>query len=419
MGKKTKIVNQPNKAKNSRDRYRWTPQRIVIMAVALLLALLLFWSVIGPVMVSSAITQSEVAAIKEKLAAATKQKKKLSNQLGEIKNDKSAVQKQLELLDGQIDAAAEEIALQEELLEGLTAMIGSKTLELESSQAEEKAQYETMRTRVRFMAEHGDMSYLEILLSADDFSDFLYRYEIISQISERDQKLFDKLKAIRETVQQQKNELEATQEEEKKVYAGLEANRADLESKRESKRSALDNIQAMEAETKQAYAALIEKEDALMDQYRKAAAELAAQQTYVGGTFMWPLPRANNIITCKYGYRIHPITGKHSLHTGIDLRASTGTKIYAANGGTVTTSAYSSVWGNYIIINHGGGYTTLYAHMSKRLAKDKERVKQGDVIGYVGSTGYSTGSHLHFEISRNGKTYNPVTEFKGFSVVYK
>jgi Membrane proteins related to metalloendopeptidases len=416
MGKKAKYAQPKPK---QQPKYRWTATRIVIMAIALLLALLMFGSLFWNAIVSFAITQSDVNAIRNKLAAATKQKNALSSQLGDIKSDKSAVQKQLTLLDEQLEAAEDEIALQEDLLEGLASMVETKTVELQNSEAEEQTQYAAMKDRVRFMVEHGNMSYLEILLSADDFSDFLYRYEIISQISARDQSLFESLKAVREQVQQQKADLEATQAEEKEVYTSLQTNQAALESQRNAKQKALDDISAMEVETKDAYAALIDKEDELMDQYRKAAAELAAQQTYVGGTFMWPLPRANNIITCKYGYRVHPITGKYKLHTGIDLRATTGTKIYAANGGTITTSAYSSVWGNYVIINHGGGYTTLYAHMSKRLVSTKQKVKQGEVIGYVGSTGYSTGSHLHFEISKNGSTFNPMEEFKGFSVVYK
>lgn len=416
MAKKVKSMPQQMKrAAKKTTGYKWTPTRIVIAGWALLMAILMFGSLFG----SFAVTQSDVQAIKDKLNAATKQKNALSTQLGDIKSDKSAVQQQLTLLDQQLSAAEDEIDLQEELLASLNEMIGNKTVELQNSQAEEETQYAAMKDRVRFMVEHGNMSYLEILLSADNFSDFLYRFEIISQISSRDQSLFENLKAVRENVEQQKADLEATQTEEQEVYASLESNRASLESQRDAKQKSLDDIKAMESETKDAYAALIEQEDALMDQYRKAAAELAAQQTYVGGTFMWPLPRANNIITCKYGYRIHPITGKYSLHTGVDIRATTGTKIYAANGGTVITSTYSSVWGNYVIINHGGGYTTLYAHMSKRLVSAKDKVKQGDVIGYVGSTGYSTGSHLHFEISKNGSTYNPLNEFKGFTVVYK
>lgn len=134
---------------------------------------------------------------------------------------------------------------------------------------------------------------------------------------------------------------------------------------------------------------------------------------------MWPLPAANNVVTCKYGMRTHPITGVYKLHTGVDLRATKGTNIYAANNGTVTTATYNKAYGNYVVIDHGGGVATLYAHMSKINVSRGQTVTQGTVIGLVGSTGYSTGPHLHFEVIRNGKYTNPIDEFKGFNVVYK
>ena len=193
----------------------------------------------------------------------------------------------------------------------------------------------------------------------------------------------------------------------------------ELEEQRAAKISAQKKAEDEKAAANKAYAEMIEKEEKLMEEYKKAAAKLASQNTYVGGKFMWPLPAANNVITCKYGMRTHPVTKKYKLHSGIDLRCSTGTKVYAANAGTVTTSGYSSAWGNYIIINHGGGYTTLYAHLKSRNVSKDAKVKQGDVIGYSGNTGYSTGPHLHLEINKNGSPYDPLTEFKGFNYVFK
>ena len=217
----------------------------------------------------------------------------------------------------------------------------------------------------------------------------------------------------------EKQELEATQAEAIETKELMDANKAELDAQHASKVKALQKAEAEKAAANKAYADMIEKEEDLMEQYKKAAAQLASQSTYVGGKFMWPLPAANNVITCKYGYRTHPVTKKYKLHTGIDLRASTGTKVYAANKGTVTTSGYSSAWGNYIIINHGGGYTTLYAHLSRRNVSKGATVKQGDVIGLSGNTGYSTGPHLHFEINKNGSSYDPLKEFKGFNYVFK
>lgn len=405
--------------KNHTTQPRRTAGQKIITAVALVMAILMIAGFLASALNIFAVTKAQVDALKTKVAEAGKRKNELKNQLSGLTNDLSALQKQISLLDSQIEAQQDEIDAQEELLGELTQMIADKTIELEESERQQAEQYDQLRSRLRYMVEHGTTSSLSILLSSDSFSDFLNRYEIIRQISLRDENLFEQLKAIRDKVLTEKQELEDTKKDAEDTKLQMEANKAELEAQMEAKRKQMDSIQLAQKNVKDAYAAMIETEDELMAQYKKAAAEYAAQSTYVGGTFMWPLPAGNNVVTCKYGMRTHPITGKRKLHTGVDLRASTGTKVYAANKGTVTTSGYSSAWGNYIIISHGGGITTLYAHMSKRSVSKDDKVKQGDIIGYSGNTGYSTAPHLHFEISKNGSTYNPLNEFKDFKVTYK
>lgn len=405
--------------KNHTTQPRRTAGQKIITAVALVMAILMIAGFLASALNIFAVTKAQVDALKTKVAEAGKRKNELKNQLSGLTNDLSALQKQISLLDSQIEAQQDEIDAQEELLGELTQMIADKTIELEESERQQAEQYAQLRSRLRYMVEHGTTSSLSILLSSDSFSDFLNRYEIIRQISLRDESLFEQLKAIRDKVLTEKQELEDTKKDAEDTKLQMEANKAELEAQMEAKRKQMDSIQLAQKNVKDAYAAMIETEDELMAQYKKAAAEYAAQSTYVGGTFMWPLPAGNNVVTCKYGMRTHPITGKRKLHTGVDLRAATGTKVYAANKGTVTTSGYSSAWGNYIIISHGGGITTLYAHMSKRSVSKDDKVKQGDIIGYSGNTGYSTAPHLHFEISKNGSTYNPLNEFKDFKVTYK
>ena len=405
--------------KNHTTQPRRTAGQKIITAVALVMAILMIAGFLASALNIFAVTKAQVDALKTKVAEAGKRKNELKNQLSGLTNDLSALQKQISLLDSQIEAQQDEIDAQEELLGELTQMIADKTIELEESERQQAEQYDQLRSRLRYMVEHGTTSSLSILLSSDSFSDFLNRYEIIRQISLRDENLFEQLKAIRDKVLTEKQELEDTKKDAEDTKLQMEANKAELEAQMEAKRKQMDSIQLAQKNVKDAYAAMIETEDELMAQYKKAAAEYAAQSTYVGGTFMWPLPAGNNVVTCKYGMRTHPITGKRKLHTGVDLRASTGTKVYAANKGTVTTSGYSSAWGNYIIISHGGGITTLYAHMSKRSVSKDDKVKQGDIIGYSGNTGYSTAPHLHFEIRKNGSTYNPLNEFKDFKVTYK
>lgn len=405
--------------KNHTTQPRRTAGQKIITAIALVMAILMIAGFLASALNIFAVTKAQVDALKDKVAEAGKRKNELKNQLSGLTNDLSALQKQISLLDSQIEAQQDEIDAQEELLTELTQMIADKTIELEESERQQAEQYAQLRSRLRYMVEHGTTSSLSILLSSDSFSDFLNRYEIIRQISLRDENLFEQLKAIRDKVLTEKQELEDTKKEAEDTKLQMEANKAELEAQMEAKRKQMESIQLAQKNVKDAYAAMIETEDELMAQYKKAAAEYAAQSTYVGGTFMWPLPAGNNVVTCKYGMRTHPITGKRKLHTGVDLRAATGTKVYAANKGTVTTSGYSSAWGNYIIISHGGGITTLYAHLSKRSVSKDDKVKQGDIIGYSGNTGYSTAPHLHFEISKNGSTYNPLNEFKDFKVTYK
>ena len=393
--------------------------RRVVQVVAILLAALMIGSVLLSALPVFGITKSEVDALKKKVNEASAKKKELKNQVSALSGDISSLEKQLSLLDGQIEAQEDEIAAQEELLAQLEVLVEEKTIELAASEEEQADQYERMKERLRYMVEHDSTSRLSILLASDSFADFLNRWEIVQQISLRDEKLFEELQAVRDRVTVEKQELEATQAEAIETKAQMDANKAELDAQHAAKTKALQKAESEKAAANQAYADMIEKEEDLMEQYKKAAAQLASQSTYVGGKFMWPLPAANNVITCKYGYRTHPVTRKYKLHTGIDLRASTGTKVYAANKGTVTTSGYSSAWGNYIIINHGGGYTTLYAHLSRRNVSKGASVKQGDVIGLSGNTGYSTGPHLHFEINKNGSSYDPLTEFKGFNYVFK
>lgn len=403
------------KKRNGKQKKRDRSRKVV----AALLALMMIGGVLLSALPAFAVTRSEVDALKSKVSAATSKKNELKKQVSSLSSDLSAIAQQITLLDSQIEAQEDEIAAQEELLEQLEQLVEEKTVQLAASEAEQAAQYERMKERIRYMVEHDSTSYLSILLSAESFADFLNRWEIVKQINLRDDRLFDELKDIRDTVAAEKLELEQTQAEAQETKAQMDANMTELESQREAKVAQQQKIESQKNEANAAYAAMIEQEEELMAEYKKAAAQLATQSTYVGGTFMWPLPAANNVITCKYGYRTHPVTGKYKLHTGIDLRATTGTKVYAANGGTVTTSGYSSAWGNYIIINHGGGYTTLYAHLSRRNVSKGATVKQGDVIGLSGNTGYSTGPHLHFEINKNGSSYDPLTEFKGFNYVFK
>ncbi len=401
---------------------RQTMMRRGAAFIAGFLAVLMIGSILlSALSASAAVTQSTVNGLKDKLSSLTDRKKQAKQELAALQSRKSSILEEIGKLDAAIEAAEAELEVQEELIAQLDGLIVIKEAELAESQRKEAEQYDKLKDRVRFMHENGSMSYLSILLSSDDFSDFLSRYEIVSQISKYDKKLFEELKALKEQIAEQKASLEADRADAVEVKASMEANKQELEATYNDRNAQMKQIEAAEGDAKAQYLEIEAEEDRLSEEIKKAVNELAKSQasaTYVGGSFMWPLPAANNVVTCKYGMRVHPITGVYKLHTGVDLRASSGTKIYAANSGTVTTAAYSTAYGYYVVINHGGGVATLYAHMSKMAVSRGQKVSQGAVIGYVGSTGYSTGPHLHFEIIKNGNYVDPISQYPGFKVIY-
>ncbi len=401
---------------------RQTMMRRGAAFIAGFLAVLMIGSILlSALSASAAVTQSTVNGLKDKLSSLTDKKKQAKQELAALQSRKSSILEEIGKLDAAIEAAEAELEVQEELIAQLDGLIVIKEAELAESQRKEAEQYDKLKDRVRFMHENGSMSYLSILLSSDDFSDFLSRYEIVSQISKYDKKLFEELKALKEQIAEQKASLEADRADAVEVKASMEANKQELEATYNDRNAQMKQIEAAEGDAKAQYLEIEAEEDRLSEEIKKAVNELAKSQasaTYVGGSFMWPLPAANNVVTCKYGMRTHPITGVYKLHTGVDLRASSGTKIYAANSGTVTTAAYSTAYGYYVVINHGGGVATLYAHMSKMAVSKGQKVSQGAVIGYVGSTGYSTGPHLHFEIIKNGNYVDPISQYPGFKVIY-
>lgn len=398
-------------------------QRSVLRALAGVLCVLAvagcvaFWGRLD----SHAITQKEVDKLKNQLSSITAQRKELEKELSSLDKQQATMADQISVLDKKIAAAGEEIDLQLELITTLAQLIAVKEAELQQSEQRVDEQYELMRMRIRFMAERGSKSYLSILLSAESFSDFLTRMEVIRSIVRHDNSVFDAFRTACKEVSDNKAELELSYDEAEAQEKKLEENKKTLETEMAQREAKMSELIAKEAQAKKEYNSIAAEEDKLIADVRDAVNELAKQESsvYVGGKFQWPLPAVNNVVTCVYGMRTHPITGVYKLHTGVDLRAGSGTTIYAANKGKVITSTYNTAYGNYVVIDHGGGVATLYAHMTKRLVSVGDTVKQGQKIGTVGSTGYSTGPHLHFEIIKDGDYIDPVTQYAGFRIVHK
>ncbi|MCX7615264.1 MAG: peptidoglycan DD-metalloendopeptidase family protein [Clostridiales bacterium] len=391
---------------------KWDKKRVMAAVLALFLALMMVFSVLSGLFYikASAASRSSVQSLRNKLDDISKKKDSIEKQLKDIKKDKRSINAKKAVLDEQIGVALDEIDTQNELISELTKQISSKETELSAKEEEEQRQYELFKKRVRGMYETGDTGYLSILLSSDNFSDMLSRYEIVSQIMDYDKTLIKEIKTTVSQIQEEKNSLESDKLENESLKTSLVQKSASLKDKSDQSQIMMNQLEQNEEEFRKSYEEYEKEEARIQKQIEAELAALSGKSEYVGGTFLWPAPGYTNI-SSSYGWRFHPILHVNKLHTGVDISAPTGAAILAANSGTIVTSAYNSAYGNYIIIDHGGGKATLYAHMSKRLIQKGDSVKRGQKIGLVGSTGYATGPHLHFEVRINGSTVNPMSYF--------
>ena len=237
---------------------------------------------------------------------------------------------------------------------------------------------------------------------------------MVEEVIDYDNSVMEELLALQEQIETDKAALETSKEEQEAAKAKQEAAKADLKDQEAQVDALIQEISGQEDQLEAAEAQLKAAANAMDAEIKRLEKEMAEQIANVPSEsgFLWPLPSSWNTLSSLFGSRIHPITGKPNNHTGIDIPASKNTNIYAAKSGVVTTSTYNSSYGNYVVVSHSDGTSTLYAHMNKRAVSKGETVSQGQVIGYVGTTGSSTGNHLHFEIRVNGTRVDPVDYFK-------
>ena len=372
---------------------------------------------------------TELQKLREEQSGIQKKRTALSAEIAENKKQTQSVVEQKSDIDRQIELSNETIDNYNAQIQQYSLLIAEKQKELDEAELHETQLQEQYKARLRSMEETGTVSYWSILFKASSFSDLLDRVDMIHEIAKSDQLMMKKLSEATEAVQQSREELEQEQQQMQTARDELAAQEVELEMQRAEADALLLQI-AEECEKMTAeYQGYLAQEDALSKQVAKAEkdyyqalakeeaarlAELNKQNNYVPANkdssgFLYPLPY-RVAITDSYGYRTHPVTGKKTTwHNGVDLAAGAGTAIYATKSGTVTTALRSDIWGNYVVINHGDGFSSLYAHMQGLIVKAGDYVKQGQTIGYVGSTGLSTGPHLHFTIYYNGADVNPMS----------
>ena len=375
-----------------------------------------------PIQASSASTEkvTEDDASTKSLQEAQDEKAQLEKALKEaqgtiedLKDSKGDIESKVTELNQQLIDISARITDLENQLTAKSEDIQETKDELAGAKEREAQQYADMKVRIQFMYENGQTSYLEALLSSRNISEFLNSADYIAQIQSYDRQ---KLTEYQDTVESIVN-LEAQLEQEytdlEALKSTVESNKATVAAMMRQKESELADISGdMEDAQSDAdyYAAEIQAQEELIAAIKRAEAEKAAagveEHPYTGGAFRWPCPSSTRV-TSDYGTRVSPMSGASSNHKGIDIGASAGADIIAAADGTVTAASYSSAAGNYVMIDHGGGLYTVYMHASSLLVSPGQTVSAGDVIAKVGSTGISTGSHLHFGVSLNGSYVSP------------
>ena len=389
----------------------------------ILLCSMLAISVPSPVTVSassklSASIKQHESAIAEAKKEREELKKGLSNikaMVKELEKSKSNLKTYVQELDKKLMSVQTKIQELKKMISKKEAEIAQTQKELEEAVVTEETQYKEMKTRIKFMYEKGQEFYLDTILGASSFGDMLNKAEYVAAVSSYDRQKLEEYKLNRQLIETCKAELEEEQAVLKEAKASVEQEEANLEvliSSKEKEITAYEaDINTKEQAIKE-YEEYIAEQDATIKSLEAALKKMKDESLkYDGGVFAWPAPSYTRI-SSEYGWRIHPTLGVRKFHNGVDMAAPGGSPILAAYGGVVAAAAYSTTMGNYIYINHGNGLVTIYMHASALYVSAGQKVAKGDKIAAVGTTGRSTGNHLHFGVRLNGSYQDPMGYFK-------
>lgn len=335
----------------------------------------------------------------------------------ELETVKGDLQTYVTKLDANLSTIEAKIAEVKELIREKEEEIAVTTQVLEEAEETEAQQYEAMRQRIRFMYEKGSTFSMELLLSAESFGDMLNKADYIAKLSDYDRRMLEEYEATREEIEVCKASLEEEQAMLEEARAVVEQEQASLNALINEKTTQINAfeadisnkeqiIAAYEAEIKEQNETIAALEAAVAEERKRIAQENGKLTSYDGGVFQWPAPSYTRISE-EYGDRIHPILKTPQFHNGLDLAAPNGSPILAAYDGEVVAAAYSGTMGNYIMIDHGDSLYTIYMHASALYVNKGDLVVKGEKIAAVGSTGRSTGPHLHFSVRLNGSYVSP------------
>lgn len=373
---------------------------------------------IAPTSVAVKKANQAVDSAKEEKATMEKSLDAAKQMLQDLETMKSSVESKVAELDTELTTVAAQLEELQEKLQDKIQEIENTKEDISKAKAVEEKQYEDMKVRIKYMYEQGNTQYAELILESQSIADLLNKADYVASISEYDRQMLEKYEQTRKEIEElearlvvEQQELEIQEKETKDKADAIEVLVAAKESELETVNGQIASKEELIAE----YEADIAEQNRVIQELEaaaKKAAEEAAQngsstQKYDGGIFAWPCP-AYTRISSPFGYRMHPTLGVMKFHNGVDLAAPAGSAILAAYDGTVISAAYNDSMGNYVMINHGDGLYTIYMHASALYVSEGQKVSKGETIAAVGTTGRSTGNHLHFSVRVNGEYVDPM-----------
>lgn len=418
-------------------------QKLFVRVICIVLAVLMVLSVLMMIVpVARAVTEADIQALAARRAELEEQLAQQAVVIQELTDNHALIIDRKAALDRQIELNRESIALMNEQIEAYDALIAEQELALDEARRVEESQSALFRSRVRAMEESGNNSYLVFLFSADSISEFLSRLGDISDIMYYDRQLEASLRQARSNVEQLMRTYEQTQLEQSGIRNEMDSKQellnaqvaaaclliAQLDENTDNAMAEYAAIQASEAEAYAAEQEAIAAYAAQLYAAQMAALAAAAQAGGAGaasggsassaytGSLIWPVD--STYITSTYGARSAPTAGASTYHQAIDIGAAAGSPIYAAADGQVTIATYNNGLGNYVTISHDADTATRYSHMTNYIVQPGEYVTQGQIIGYVGSTGIATGDHLDYAVIQGGQSVDPLQYYDSSALTF-
>ena len=399
----------------------------ILSVLAVILSLVLFLNMAGanqPVPVSAASSsqiKEELNKLEDKNSQIQAEIDAIRNQLSDNRDELESLVEQKDLVDREITLLYEQMEVANQQITVCAQLIADKQEEVDQAQARLQTLQQENLQRIRAMEENGELSYWSVLSGSSSFMEMLDRLEMVQEIAEADKKCLEELdkaaaevEAARDALSAEQTILQTKRDQMNAVEVTLAQKRAETDQLLIEMKAKGDEYEAMLEESEQMQEELMQQIANKKEEYQDAKDREQASSPVIGGTtttvngIKWTVPCTYGRVSSPFGYRYHPISGKWKMHNGVDLTGTQGTPIVATRSGYVTTAAYQAGGaGYYVSLSHGDGFGSIYMHMTHYVVSYGQYVEAGQVIGYMGSTGGSTGVHLHFGISYNGVYVNP------------